>query len=499
MNFKNIVSSLLVENQEYESIKQAKKIVMQKLNYTPENADEFVRKNIRQTFPILRSKKGGKFILGATRIVINNELKDSSDISKLNRILDIIINGHYNEYDRNLNNLTKQELFDKFSSEDKLLSKAQKDEVNSLNYSEAKNYQIVKIDSFEEATKYNQYVYKNDQWCITYSQENYDTYTANGNNQIYFCLKNGFENLKPIKEENCPLDEYGLSMISVIVDEDGNLLYSTTRWNHSNGGTDNILSPKQISQIVNVNFFETFKPNENFKNKVIEIQNRLNNNEPIKDIVDSIRALGEGVFYISVCDKDNIVYKNRIISDVWFDGVHYFNDVTNLVKVYIGSKENLLSLNGNFVCPNTNDYSQWHNSVKEDEYYPGIVYVRTKNKHNFYNNGKLMLPFYVDEIEYFFKDLAIIKKDKQCNFCKLNGEILCKSMWFDDVNDFLVRDTTIVHKDGKINEIDMDGNLLYPNSTDTRKWARNIPEMEKYFMKNENITFSNIVNKLLIT
>lgn len=495
--FENIVNKIILESQESESIKQAKNLVVQRMNISPEKADEFVRINIRETLPILRTKKGGKFILGATRIILNNELNNASDIAKFNRILDIIINGHYDEYDRNLNNLSKQDLFNKFSAEDKSLSNAEKDEVNNLSYSNANDYQIVKIDSFEEATKYNQYVYKKDQWCITYSKENYNTYTGGGNNQIYFCLKNGFENIKPIKGENCPLDEYGLSMISVIVDDEGNLLYSTTRWNHSNGGTDTILSPKQISQIVNVNFFETFKPNENFKKIVDEIKNRLSRNESVKDIVDSIRAIGDNVFRISVGDRDNVVYKNKILSNIWFDGIEYFNDLTNMVKVYIGSKENLLSLNGHFVCPNTEDYSKWYSKIDEDDNNIGIVYVKYKNKYNFYNNGKLTLPFFVDELEYFFRGLAKISKDKQYNYCKPNGEILCKEMWFDDVNDFIIGDKTFVHKNGKINQIDMDGNLLYPNSTNTEEWANSVPELMKRYEKNESINFSNIVKKII--
>lgn len=87
MPFENIVNNILLENQESESIKQAKQLVVKKLNVSPEKSDELVRINIRGTFPILRAKKGGKFILGVTRIYLNNELNDGSDISKLNRIL----------------------------------------------------------------------------------------------------------------------------------------------------------------------------------------------------------------------------------------------------------------------------------------------------------------------------------------------------------------------------------------------------------------------------
>ena len=91
--FENIVNKIILESQESESIKQAKQLVIKSLNLSPEKAEEFVRIRIRESFPILRTKKGGKFILGITRISINNELKDASDISKLSRILGIIING----------------------------------------------------------------------------------------------------------------------------------------------------------------------------------------------------------------------------------------------------------------------------------------------------------------------------------------------------------------------------------------------------------------------
>ena len=49
----------------------------------------------------------------------------------------------------------------------------------------------------------------------------YDSYTCDGINQIYFCLRHGFEDVKPVACENSPLDEYGLSMLSIIVNEEG--------------------------------------------------------------------------------------------------------------------------------------------------------------------------------------------------------------------------------------------------------------------------------------
>ena len=50
-----------------------------------------------------------------------------------------------------------------------------------------------------------------------------------------------------------PLDDYGLSMLSIIVNENGELAYCTCRWNHDSGGSDNIMNAVEISKVVNVN------------------------------------------------------------------------------------------------------------------------------------------------------------------------------------------------------------------------------------------------------
>jgi len=54
-------------------------------------------------------------------------------------------------------------------------------------------------------------------------------------------LKKGFENVKKKVGENVPLDEYGLSMISVLIDntDGGSADRITTRWNHEHNGENN--------------------------------------------------------------------------------------------------------------------------------------------------------------------------------------------------------------------------------------------------------------------
>ena len=114
----------------------------------------------------------------------------------------------------------------------------------------------MKIESFEEAEKYGKYV----DWCVTHAEQSYNSYTKNRMCPFYFCLKDGFENLSATAGRGCPLDEYGLSMIAVSINPDGSCNTCTCRWNHANGGNDTVMSPKELSTVVNRNFYDVFKP-----------------------------------------------------------------------------------------------------------------------------------------------------------------------------------------------------------------------------------------------
>ena len=100
----------------------------------------------------------------------------------------------------------------------------------------------------------------------------YDTYTKNGLGRFYFCLQDGFEDVPKEETNGCPLDRYGKSMIAVLVGDDGGLWHCTCRWNHDNGGNDNIMTTEQISRFFGVDFYETFKPRsaEEVWNKLLD-------------------------------------------------------------------------------------------------------------------------------------------------------------------------------------------------------------------------------------
>lgn len=211
------IKPILIESQESKSEHQAVRLMMNRFGYSKEQAYEFVHKTIRQEIDSLKDKELGKFILGVTRMYCNGELNDASKINNLNSTLKLM-KPHLNEYDRNLNGMSASDLINRFQKVRNNKIKTEKDEINQMVFDKS-NYRIVPINSYEEAEQYNRYCYQDDQWCLTYMEEMYDSYTCNGINQIYFCLRNGFENVKPIVGKGCPLDEYGLSMISVIVNE----------------------------------------------------------------------------------------------------------------------------------------------------------------------------------------------------------------------------------------------------------------------------------------
>ena len=108
--------TLLTESQESKSISAAKKLLQQRLGYDEKQADDFVRVKLRNDLPVLRTPEGGKFILGVTRMFLDGELRTANDINSLNSTLKLVASeAHINEYDRNLNGISSQDLISKFA------------------------------------------------------------------------------------------------------------------------------------------------------------------------------------------------------------------------------------------------------------------------------------------------------------------------------------------------------------------------------------------------
>ncbi len=88
-------------------------------------------------------------------------------------------------------------------------------------------YRIVEIQDFPQLQNYRDYT----EWCIIYSEMAYDYYLEQGKRRLLIFERDDY--MKNSKEEGIgfPYDSFGLSLIAVILNEDGTLYSVTTRWN----------------------------------------------------------------------------------------------------------------------------------------------------------------------------------------------------------------------------------------------------------------------------
>ena len=420
------VKTLIAESQESKSQSEAIKYLMQKMNWDKERANNFVRNDLRQDITALRDKNIAKFTLGVTRMFCDRQLSDAHIISNLNATLKLL-SAHLNEYDRNLNGISAQELIDKFAQTRQDNINAEKGEIDSMDFSQSSRYQIVPINSFEEAQNYYEYTNPNSRWCLTHMNDMFNSYTRNGMNQIYFCLREGFENEPCEVGENAPLDDYGLSMLSIIVNENGELAYCTTRWNHDNGGNDSSMSAKGISQVVGVNFYQVFKPNNKWQNLLSEIKEKISRGVPYDEIFDNVGSFNDGYAQVELNYKYNLINTNgEFISDQWFDNADDFND--GYARVSFNSKYNFINTKGEFIS------DQWFNYAYN--FFNGYARIVLNRKWNFIDtNGEFISDQWFDYVNNFSNGYARVKLYGKCNFINTNGDII-SNQWFDGIGDF---------------------------------------------------------------
>ena len=417
------VKTLIAESQESKSQSEAIKYLMQKMHWDKERANNFVRNDLRQDITALRDKNIAKFTLGVTRMYCDRQLTDARIISNLNATLKLL-SAHLNEYDRNLNGISAQELIDKFAQTRQDNIDAEKGEIDSMDFSQGSRYQIVPINSFEEAQDYYEYTNPNSRWCLTHMDDMFDSYTHDGINQIYFCLREGFESEPCEVGENAPLDDYGLSMLSIIVNENGELAYCTTRWNHDNGGNDSSMSAKEISQVVGVNFYQVFKPNNKWQDMLSEVKEKISRGVPYYEIFDEVGYFKEGYAWVELNRKHNFINNNgEFISNQWFDGVNEFRNGYAWVK--LNGKYNFINTEGQLVSPN-----QWFDEISI--FVDGYARVKLDGQINFINtNGELFSKQWFDEVGGFIDGYAQVRLDEEgYNFINTNGDLV-SDQWFE--------------------------------------------------------------------
>lgn len=237
-----------------KNLNKARKFLIREKNYSVKDAQKILDA-IRHDLPNARLADC-KFMLGLTRMYLNYEFYNGDCIMQMNSTIKLLASYHADEYDYNLNNEHAHTLIDRFSKI--RVNKLTENKRKSLKKVFVKNdkYKIVRIVDAKAAANYKTFT----SWCVAHSEEAYKNYTCDGIGVFYFCVREGFEYEREEKGECFPLDRYGLSMIAVSVDVYGECNTITCRWNHKNGGTDNVMTVDELEQLLGVNFYETFKP-----------------------------------------------------------------------------------------------------------------------------------------------------------------------------------------------------------------------------------------------
>ena len=463
--------SFLNENRESKNMKMARNVVRE---MNPSADPQEVITAIRNDIPNTRMLDC-KFLPGVTRMYLNGEIQQGSQIQQLNKTLELLATAHGDEYNQDLNGMSCDELIERFSKAASEQHEKEKSELDSMNFTINNDYEIVRIDSFEEAHKYKKYT----SWCVCDAEQDYDRYTNGGSGIFYFCLKKGFQKVPKKIGEGTPLDEYGLSMIATSVNEDGTCNTITCRWNHD-GGNDHIMTPKELSQIIGINYFQVFKPytSEELMEKGIipfaKVQETLDNGTDPNELFKVIGNFYDGINPTSIQwvrfkNKHNFLYDGRLLSKRWYDSIGDFS------KNYVGVK-----INGewNFLNLKTDEYvlDEW-STLTDPHFYSGIALVsNSKRLFNYFNSntGKLVSDewfqhaFPWESGKPLGEGFGKVSKNGKKNLLRANGQFL-SPIWFDNIGIFGNKKCTSVYKEelGQ-NLIKEDGNLVFD------KWFRRI-------------------------
>ena len=444
---------ILTEGRQTKNRNAAKNYIMQQLGYSESDAMKFIGQ-LKVKIPSVRLQQE-KFLLGVARLFIDGDLSANDDFkcTNFNQTLKLIASdAHVNEYDNNLNGMSADELINRFADIRVGELSKRKELMGGKHYHQNREYTIVPINSYEEATKYAKY---ND-WCVTYSEDMFDDKTCNGAGRFYFCLRNGFENVPKKVGSNTPLDAYGLSMIAVSITMEGEPNSITCRWNHDNGGSDSVMDDEQLSELLGVNFYNVFKPytREELHAKGVilfdEVQPMLDNGVSPKDIFEFFGYFYDDYARVSLNNKWNFINEtNKLLSDTWYDTVYDFSN--GYACVSLGNKWNLIDTNGKLIS------DMWFDAVYD--FSNGYANVNLNGKWNLIDtNGKLISDMWFDAVYDFRNGYANVRLDDKYNFINQNGKCVSNT-WFDSVDNFY-DGYAKVQLDNKWNLIDTNGKLI---------------------------------------
>ena len=320
--------------------------------------------------------------------------------------------------------------------------------------------------------------------CYTQSKGTYDGFTKDNKYDMYALLRDGWQKEKCVVDKSTfPFDSYGLSMIFVVIDNNGGLFHSNVRWNHGPKGNDvgnkvdNIFSYSKLVEVVGSNVMKQIGANAAIDNDftlTYEVEQKLQQGIPIDKIFDYIFSAQKGYCMVEFNEKINYIdeHTNELISDIWFDAGLPFCK-SGFAKVKKDNKYNYLREDGTFAL-DTLDTNEWFDSFEFFRH--GFAKVTKNGKENFIRENGTLVWNTLDTNKWFddFSDIvngfAIVIKDNKWNFIRENGTLVWDTLdtneWFDFCY-YFVNGFAKVSKGGKFQSLSVDGKLYdEPPTTD---------------------------------
>ena len=188
-------------------------------------------------------------------------------------------------------------------------------------------YKVVGPLDFQEANDYGAYTSTGGEICYTMNGRTWNQYTHRDDYAVYLLLKDGWDTVPEEhdgdeEDPDSAYDTYGMSMIFVIVDENGNLKTCNTRWNHdgdydSNHDVDFALDEYELSELVGKPFKEVFKPKmplgmeDKIKKAATALkESYLTEREELENFFDEVVEQNYGAFAVRIMRKWNYVISN---------------------------------------------------------------------------------------------------------------------------------------------------------------------------------------------
>lgn len=224
-------------------------------------------------YPELEYWQQGIARIAVGELQIGLSVKHIKELRLFKKILRLILADRSNYYNANLNGETFSSLYSRYDNELTEEDQALRQKVSSLQLTPNLCYSIKKIRDFSDMHPYGIFTPSSSPWCVADSERKYDAFASNGENSIYVVLHKDYQNISEPgtygyclpylqqigKDAHPPYDDYGLSMILLVVAQDGSLIYCTSRWNHSfSHAAHDFLNEWQISLLIGKNFYETF-------------------------------------------------------------------------------------------------------------------------------------------------------------------------------------------------------------------------------------------------